>query len=294
MKRFITVLLILCMCLSVMVSCSNEEANEGGNGSESGNGSEGGNGSENNGNAGSHEHSYKSEWKKNETHHWQECEGESCLDVFGMSEHTWTDGDYTEPTPDSDGEQSYLCSVCGATRTQIVEFTGVSEEKWLESIAEEKFDNVTIHYTFTNDEMTQEHIVRITEGKVYRKMTITSGSSSPMVMEGVFEGEAGEMQRGIYLKVFLSLLAERENFVWDKESGCYTAPNTVVARVEGENEFYAIETMTGGIVKFHESGNIEYFDCTLNEATYSGDTKESEVEGKVLWTFSDYGTTVIE
>ena len=211
-----------------------------------------------------------------------------------MTEHSWTEGELTEATEESDGEQIYICSVCGAERSETVEFTGVSEEKWLEVIAREKFHNVTINYTFENDEMAQDHVVKVTENSLYRNMIITMpGFENPIVLENIFAGEDYVAQRDMFLNIFLALLAERDNFIWDSESGLYIAPKEVTVRVEGTNGAYGIEVMTNGKVKFDHNGNIEYFSCTLDETTYN-EVESTHVVGNVIWAFSEYGTTVIE
>lgn len=105
MKKFISLLLAVCMGLSVgvMLTACDEE----------------------------HEHTYKTEWAKGTTHHWHECEGETCLEVSDKAEHTWNEGEITtDPTAEADGEKTFTCTVCNATKDEPVEFTGISEEKW--------------------------------------------------------------------------------------------------------------------------------------------------------------------
>ena len=66
MKKLVSLLLAVCMCLSigiVLTACDEE-----------------------------HTHTYKTEWAKNTTHHWHECEGTDCTDVSDKAEHSFTDG----------------------------------------------------------------------------------------------------------------------------------------------------------------------------------------------------------
>ena len=65
-KKFISLLLAVCMCLSVgaLLTACNEE----------------------------HSHTYKTEWTYDTTHHWHECEGYDCSDVSDKAEHLFTDG----------------------------------------------------------------------------------------------------------------------------------------------------------------------------------------------------------
>ena len=83
MKKLITLLLTVCMCLSVgvvLTACDEE-----------------------------HEHTYKTEWSKDATHHWHACEGKDCTDVSDKAEHVWNEGEVTtEATAEADGERLIL------------------------------------------------------------------------------------------------------------------------------------------------------------------------------------------
>ena len=99
MKKLVSILIAICTCLSVCVmftACGDE-----------------------------HEHTYGTEWSKDETHHWHACEGESCTEVSDKAEHTWNDGEVTtDPTADADGVKTFTCTVCGQTETEAVKYTG--------------------------------------------------------------------------------------------------------------------------------------------------------------------------
>ena len=270
MKRIASILLSVCMCFFVLViftSCEEE-----------------------------HTHTYKTEWGKDSTYHWHECEGENCLEISDKAEHTWDEGTITnEATAQEEGEKSYSCTVCGAIKGEKIEFTGVSEESWLQSLSVQKFDNVTVNYSLSSSEMLQSHVLKIADGKVYRKMTITMANADPMVVERFFYEEDASVQRTMFFEVFFALLNERDNFVWDSELGYYINSKEVSTTVKSHdpNE-YANEVMTNGKVKFDSEGNVEYFSCTLKESVYYNDELKTEVIGEVVWTFSEYGTTVVE
>lgn len=95
MKKTVSLLLAVCMCLSIgmlLTSCG-------------------------------HKHTYETEWSKDETHHWYACEGEDCTDVADKAEHTWNDGEVTvEPTAEADGVKTFTCTICGQTKTEPVSF----------------------------------------------------------------------------------------------------------------------------------------------------------------------------
>lgn len=268
MKKLVSLLLAMAMCLSfgmMFTACDN------------------------------HEHTYKTEWATDATYHWHECEGENCLDVADKAEHTWDDGKITtEATSDATGEKTFTCTVCNATKGESVKFEGVSEEKWEESLSEQKFDNVTINYELNNEMMEQTHVVKIADDKVYRSGTVTmEGMDAPEDMSVVYEGDNAAMQKKMFLDVFLGLLAERDNFVYDAEKKAYINPKDVSVTVEANEGYHAVETMKKGEVKFNANGLIELFSCELTETVYFNDELVRSTTTNATWTFSGYGTTVI-
>lgn len=246
-----------------------------------------------------HECEFKEEWASNATHHWHECTGDNCLEVADKGEHDWDEGTLNEDAAtETAAELTYTCKVCGATKGENVELEGaVEEEEWEAAVAEQKFDNVTIHYTYDldNQEVSQAHVVKITENKVYRSVTMTYNGESDSAEE-TFEGESAEMQRNAFLSIFLSLLAEKENFVYDPELKAYKMPEEVQTKLDrGEDgNDYILETMRDGVVTFDAKGNVTSFVFWVNEASYSNGELEGESKGTVTLSFSDYGTTVVE
>ncbi len=106
MKRLISILLTVCMCFSigmVLTACGDKE---------------------------SHGHAYKTEWAYDDTYHWHACEGEDCTDVSDKAEHTWNDGVITaEATAEADGAKTFTCTVCGKTKTEVVEYVAQAVDK---------------------------------------------------------------------------------------------------------------------------------------------------------------------
>lgn len=242
---------------------------------------------------------FKEEWASDATHHWHECKGDNCLLTEGKAEHEWDEGTVNEDTATAtEAEMTYKCKVCGATKGENVQFEGaVEEEEWEAAVAEQKFDNVTIHYTFaTEDQGTQTHVVKITENRVYRKVSATLSDGSMDTSEMTFGGEEAAQQREMFLSIFLSLLAEKENFTYDREEKAYIMPEEVQTKlpVDSENEdYYVLETMRNGRVTFDGKGNVTSFNFWVSEATYEGENLLHESRGDITLTFSDYGTTVV-
>ncbi len=106
MKKIVSMLLVVCMCLSVGLTLS----------------------------ACSHEHTYQTEWSKDATHHWHKCEGADCEEVIDKAEHTWNGGEITTPaSKDAQGVKTFTCTECGQTKTEPVEYvpaTTTTLENW--------------------------------------------------------------------------------------------------------------------------------------------------------------------
>ena len=125
MKKFTSVLLALCLCLSVcavFAACSK-----------------------------THEHSFATEWSKDATHHWHACTGEECTDVADKAEHTWNAGEITTPaTAAADGVKTFTCTACGATKTESVQLvttvTTVTKEQWDAAIANHNYTLTAVKY----------------------------------------------------------------------------------------------------------------------------------------------------
>ncbi|MBQ8291810.1 MAG: hypothetical protein IJX88_04825, partial [Clostridia bacterium] len=75
-----------------------------------------------------HVHKYGTDRKTDATHHWYACEDETCTDTVGKEEHKWNDGEETKaPAVGVDGETTYTCVVCGATKKEAI--TGYANER---------------------------------------------------------------------------------------------------------------------------------------------------------------------
>ncbi len=244
--------------------------------------------------AGEHEHAYGPDWAKNEVYHWHACTAEGCTEGSDKAEHEWGVPTISkEATDDADGELTFACTVCAAERVETYKKEGISEDEWNTAIADQKFDNVTVYYTLEDASHNSEQLVMITEADVYRKAISTLKNGEISKAEKVFTGEEAQMQRDLFLGVFLALLAEKDNYVYDPVEKIYNAPEEVSARIERSETYYVIETLKGGKVKFGADGKLEYFTGELTETLYSEEGSEGYTYDMTV-TFSDYGTTVVD
>ena len=77
-----------------------------------------------------HQHIWSSEWTHDTEHHWHECTADGCTvtgnaNKDGYAEHTWDEGTVTTAaTETKNGEKTFKCTLCGATKTEIIPALG--------------------------------------------------------------------------------------------------------------------------------------------------------------------------
>ena len=89
-------------------------------------------GNETTGGNGTHTHTYSEQWSHNDSEHWHTCTGADCDEVIDKAVHTWDNGNITkEPTCTTNGEMTYTCTVCKATKTEEIATTDHTfSDKW--------------------------------------------------------------------------------------------------------------------------------------------------------------------
>ena len=74
-----------------------------------------------------HQHTYGAGWAFDATHHWHEATCEHTGEKDGYAEHTWDGGTVTTAATCTEvGEKTYTCTVCSATKTEVIAATGHS------------------------------------------------------------------------------------------------------------------------------------------------------------------------
>ncbi len=213
MKKLISLLLAVCMCLSVgvmLTACGGEK----------------------------HTHTYKTEWSKDVTHHWHACEGEDCTDVADKAEHTWNEGEITtEATTEADGVKTYTCTVCAQTKTESVQLkTTVTEAEW--NAAFER-NNFTLNGYLTERDEQESLLMQITDSMIHIK---NEGISRYYVKDSdgwhISDGIAvGPVMNGISASVRFAMMSfhlpEYASFTYDEEVGAY-----VYVKADSASGFY--------------------------------------------------------
>ena len=172
-------------------------------------------------------------------------------------------------------------------------FEELNAEEWKEALSAPNFENVTIKYEYTMEGALQKQVAKVTKDGVYRSIVAVDANGNESKPQGnYFEGENATVQRNLFLKTFLAIVEDRENFEYNKETHVYTV-KAASARIDQAEGVYVTENAKDGQLTFNENGQVEKFVCTLTEAIYLADEKKQETTVEVTWTFSDYGTTEI-
>ena len=189
---------------------------------------------------------------------------------------------------------------------------GLSKTEWNAMLDSKNFENYTLdldgNMTSSFDgELQGSSVVKetilFTKDKV--KMSLSSESGDPNTYELVMDGEAAAAQKKQFEQIFLALLAEYDSFVYDGASDTYKVNEPLVIELNmaafKELEDGTVETlelpatieMRKATVTLSEDGKLMKFVCDYAQAVQSGGG-ESVISGETTWTFSHYGSTVIE
>ena len=184
----------------------------------------------------------------------------------------------------------------------------MAKAEWNEKVAEKNFENYTVSmegrmtvtqaglYETTAD---MSQIIKVTSDKI--SITILSdvaGDSDEYTQ--VYEGEIAEVTKTQNAQLFLTIIRDYENFVYDKETKTYKIPEPVVFEevlkgIEGQ-ELFDVPTrieVREASVTFTKDGLLATLVSDYSQTMeLAGQTVTTS--GKVTWTFSNFGTTVIE
>ena len=211
-----------------------------------------------------------------------------------------------EPTP---SEESTETEADTTTEAPVV---GLEKTAWEAKFSDEVFKNYTVIFEGTMT-VTQDGVVDSTS-LVWQKIKTTaekveltlraSEVASPTNSDEVtmsFEGETAEIQKIQNSQLFLTILRKYENFKYNAEANTYTIPedivlNEVLKASHRDGTLFDVPAqieIREAVVTFSEDGMIATFSCDYSQAMDIGDSIVT-TSGKTTWTFTDFGTTVIE
>ena len=262
-----------------------------------------------------HEHDFSNGWSYNKQNHWLECADKTCNKKYEKDDHQWVANGYiTKPTPSADGILENICAVCGATTTESVEFNGLSKEEWSDIIAESTFDNYTLlmegsmtvrtnGITLATSNVKEE--MKIADNKMLVTMFATDGNSSDD-SSTLFEGNIADTQIAQTSEMFVKVLNKFESFVYHKNTNTYTIDETisydtvlqsVINSSDGSfttQELPTTITVSGIEISLSDDGQLLKLVCDYTQSMDMGLGIKTSTSGATTWTFSNYGTTVID
>lgn len=285
MKKTLSLILALCMCLTLGASITGCSS-----GSEDSN----------------HTHSFETSWSYNEEYHWHVCEVDNCTEISDKKIHDWirhTEFDI-EATKDEDGVLAYICEVCGKIKKESVTFNGISDDEWNAIIDASNFENYTLQdqtkavITMLSDgskmEMTTNSILKFADGKVHSSHTcVTDGQESSG--SRLYESQDAIFVKNSFTEMFGAL--KRENFQYDPEANQYIAKQSIEIPVwytyyetDGQETTVPDTQQWENVIIELSNGKLA---CIYYNTIVVSEELGTSTEYEVVYTFSDYGTTTI-
>ena len=83
---------------------------------------------------GKHVHEYGTEWNYDDNNHWKLCSNNECNAETEKAAHTWSEPTVTEAQVGKEGSRVYTCTVCSATKKEIIpalEHTHIVSKEWI-------------------------------------------------------------------------------------------------------------------------------------------------------------------
>ncbi len=208
-----------------------------------------------------------------------------------------------EPTTDTNA---------GGETTTEASFDGIDKDEWDVKFSDDVFENYTVifegrmsvsqdgQYDSTSDVWQKLKIMSDKIEITARAEEVGSPADSGEVTM-VFDGEIAETYKVQNSQLFLLILRDYDSFVYDPEANTYAIPERVIMEEEikgigGNGELIEVPTrieFREAVVTFSEDGMISTLVCDYSQTMNTGD-QVVITSGETTWTFTDFGTTVIE
>ena len=252
MKKFLSVILSLCILLSlstILFSCE-------------------------------HECEFSDEWSKDDSHHWHTCTKEKCEEVADKEEHSWDEWEIvSSATQDADGVKKYTCSVCEQTKTEAIEFTGLTQWEWNDAISVDAFKNFTYNETAVTTgggvSVNSSTDYKFTKNAAYIKMTVANETEA----EYFYDTDTVEQLRSQIVSSIKSM-TKYQNFEYVPESKTYKYVPTTGVYLPSMNAY------TSNITLRFDGDRLVEIKYTV---VFTQSNIAFDVESTV--TLSDYGNT---
>ena len=215
--------------------------------------------------------------------------------------------DESSSTPDATAPEG--------TTSEIPSVGGIDKTGWEAMLNPENFTNYTFKVTGTMTAMVDgqnqgvsniDETIMVTADKVkITALAYDTESDASDDFSVTLSGKEAEAQITQYTQIFMPILSRYESFVYDAETGTYSINDTVAMDVILIGISYSHD---GTISTFEAPAHLEFSQATatLSEdgklATFVCNYSQSMTtngynvvtDGTTTWTFSNFGTTVIE
>lgn len=187
----------------------------------------------------------------------------------------------------------------------------LNESEWNKVVSKDNFDNYTVKLvgkmTVTENgvsagESDMEQEIKVTANK----MTIELFFEGESIYIDAIEGDMLESQKVQASQLFILLLSKFDNFVYDADEDVYKLAEaiTINTTLKGitytpdgqmiEFDVPAVIEMRDAKVTLSEEGKLEFFTCDYTQTMNMEGGNVVSTSGLTTWTFSNFGTTVIE
>ena len=139
------------------------------------------------------------------------------------------------------------------------------------------------------------------------KVSVTARANAPgqngetEELTQTYDGEMAQIYKTQTAQLFLRMIRDYDNFVYDKATNTYKIPETVVVEetlkgtssTEGMIDVPTRIEIREAVVTFTNDGKLAKLVSDYSQ-TMTMDGDSITTAGKTTWTFSNFGTTVIE
>ena len=162
------------------------------------------------------------------------------------------------------------------------EATGVTREQWEAAVQKSTFDNVTLSYTatFSSDNVSNKgpHTIEI-------KLDGFDAERNDKVLDLKDAVDA----RYLCTDAVVAMATDFDKYKYNAEKDCYEAVESISYTVNVMDQYVATITPTNVSIELDESLRIAKISCHMVQSIL-----DMELILDVVFTFSDYGTTVVE
>ena len=162
------------------------------------------------------------------------------------------------------------------------EATGVTKEQWEQAVDKSTFNNVTLTYTatFSSDNVSNKGPITV---------EIKLDGFDAEKIDKVLELKEAVDARYLCTDAVVAMATDFDKYRYNAAKDCYESIDSISYTVNVMNQYEATITPTNVSIKLDESLRIAEISCHMVQSVMGMDLILD-----VVFTFTDYGTTVVE